>query len=203
MRKDNEVASRDEVLFAFHRTCEHPTAEQIIEWTERYPHLADDIRAHAAVALDWARSPEDDIQKLDGALLSRSRSRALNAIYNAQRAAEDKGSGELTLQQMMSDAGLSVPHLARQIDIERSVLADLTAGRMRLPIGRRLVEALTAALGVTSDALERAVAPLLSNPRLGMAKADREPTVFARSYEEIIRGSSMSEERKQYWLGGD
>ena len=28
---------RDEVLFAFHEACEHPTAESITEWTRRYP----------------------------------------------------------------------------------------------------------------------------------------------------------------------
>lgn len=45
---------RDEVLFAFHQACERPTAEQIIEWTQRYPPFADDIRDHAAVRLDAA-----------------------------------------------------------------------------------------------------------------------------------------------------
>jgi hypothetical protein len=45
---------RDEVLFTFHEAYERPTAENIIEWTRRYPQFADDIRAHAAVAWDWA-----------------------------------------------------------------------------------------------------------------------------------------------------
>ena len=44
----------DEVLFAFHQACEHPTAEQIIAWTGRYPEFAEDIRAHAAILKDWA-----------------------------------------------------------------------------------------------------------------------------------------------------
>src|SRR4051794_9861937 len=44
---------RDAVLFAFHEACPRPTAEQIIDWTSRYPHFAEDIRDHAAVARDW------------------------------------------------------------------------------------------------------------------------------------------------------
>lgn len=46
-------SERDGVLFAFHEACPMPTADQIIEWTERYPTIADDIRAHAAVSRDW------------------------------------------------------------------------------------------------------------------------------------------------------
>ncbi len=43
---------RDEILFAFHQTCECPTEEQIDEWAGRYPQLAEDIRSHAAIARD-------------------------------------------------------------------------------------------------------------------------------------------------------
>ena len=42
------------MLFAFHQACKQPSAEDILEWTSRYPQFADDIRADAAVARDWA-----------------------------------------------------------------------------------------------------------------------------------------------------
>lgn len=45
---------RDAILFAFHKAYEKPTAAQIIDWAKRYPDYAEDIRAHAAVAHDWA-----------------------------------------------------------------------------------------------------------------------------------------------------
>lgn len=44
---------REGVLHTFHVQCPKPTAEQIIEWVERYPLFAEDIRSHGAVAQDW------------------------------------------------------------------------------------------------------------------------------------------------------
>jgi hypothetical protein len=38
---------------------------------------------------------------------------------------------------------------------------------------------------------------------LGYAKADEQPTINTRSYEEIIRASPMTDPEKNYWLGED
>jgi hypothetical protein len=206
MTATNTNIDRDEVLFAFHQECERPTALQIIEWTKRYPQFADDIRAHAAVRLERAPGAEDTDLEPDETLLARGRSRALNAVYKArQETAEEPGQAlsQTTWQQMLDNKGITVPQLARQIDIDRMVLAELAAGRMRLPIGERLLAALTEALGGIPTHLETAIAKLVAAPRLGLAKADKQPTILARSYEEVIRASSMSEERQQYWLGED
>lgn len=45
---------QDEILLEFQKTCVRPTAEDIIAWCRCYPVLADKIRAHAAIARDWA-----------------------------------------------------------------------------------------------------------------------------------------------------
>ncbi len=37
------MTDRDEILFAFHRTCADPTAEQILDWVKRFPQYGDDI----------------------------------------------------------------------------------------------------------------------------------------------------------------
>jgi hypothetical protein len=102
----------------------------------------------------------------------------------------------------LSAAGFDIPRLARCINIDRMVLAELNSGRMRLPLGRRLSGALTDVLGMSADWLERAISGLLAGPRrLGHAKADEQPTINTRSYVEIIRASPMSEDDKRYWLG--
>ena len=54
MNEQNRIPERDEVLFAFHQTCDNPTADKSTEWTRRYPQFADDIRAHAAMRAEWA-----------------------------------------------------------------------------------------------------------------------------------------------------
>jgi hypothetical protein len=205
MTATNTNIDRDEVLFAFHQECERPTASQIAEWMNRYPQFADDIRAHAAVRLDRAPGTETAIEP-DETMLARGRSRALNAVYKARQEKEeeqDRTLSQTTWQQMLDSKGITVPQLARQIDIDRMVLAELAAGRMRLPIGKRLLAALTETLDGIPAHLEAAIAKLVAAPRFGLAKADRQPTILARSYEEVIRASSMSEERQEYWLGED
>lgn len=202
MNERNTASEREEVLFAFHQACEQPTAMQIVEWIKRYPQFADDIRAHAAVRLDQAARSTEVASEPDETMLARGRSRALNAVYNARREKEN-GNADTgqTWQQILTDAGTTIPQLASCIQIDRMVLAELAAGRMRLPLGVRLLHALMRVLRVTREVLERAVTQLLAKPRLGHAKADQQPTVLCRSYEEIVRASSMSDEQKNYWLG--
>lgn len=204
---DNKMTpQRDEVLFAFHRACDVPTVDQIIEWTERYPEFADDIREHAAIRREWAAHGEEPMAESDELLISRGRSRALNAIYNAQVAAAPAAaaaSAHSTFDQLMNARSLTTPQLAREIDIERSVLADMVRGRMLPPITRRLLAAVTSALKITADEFHRALQHALASPTLGHAKADRQPTVVQRSCEDIIRSSSMPEDRRSYWLEGD
>ncbi len=199
-----KAAKRDEVLFAFHRDCDHPTVEQIIAWTERYPEFAEDIRAHAAIRLDWAADNDAEYDQPDELMLARGHSRALNAIYIAQVAQQAEAAGEaVTFQQLMAASGTTIPQLARELGIERGILADLVGGRMLAPVGRRLVEGFGRAIQATGQKFERALRSALAQPTLGHAKADRQPTVVARPYADIIRSSSMSDERRAYWLGED
>ncbi|ODR99368.1 hypothetical protein AUC68_05195 [Methyloceanibacter methanicus] len=201
---------RDAVLFAFYQECERPTARQIIEWAERYPQFADDIRAHAAIRLDRAPGAEDRSElEPDETMIARGRSRVLNAIYNARQEGDEdaaetkKAAAQPNWQGMLRAKDITVPQLARQIDIDRMVLSELGAGRMRLPIGHRLMDALTKVLDVTPAYVSAAVTQLVAAPRLGHAKADKAPTILTRSFEEVIRSSSMTPERQRYWLGED
>lgn len=205
MNEQNRIPERDEVLFAFHQSCDKPTAAQVAEWTARYPQFADDIRAHAAVRAKWASDEHESELEPDESMLARGRSCALNLLHTAQQEATTRETApDLTWSQALSAAGFDIPRLARCININRMVLQELNAGRMRLPLGRRLVEVLTDVMNVTAAWLDCAVADLLAKPRrLGHAKADEQPTINARTYEEIIRASPMSDPEKKYWLGED
>jgi hypothetical protein len=204
MNERNRIPERDEVLFAFHQACEEPTAEQVTEWTNRYPQFAEDIREHAAVLAEWAAADTgEQASEPDDSMLARGRSHALNLLHEArQRADAPQDAEDTTWSEALSAAGFDIPRLARCIKIDRMVLAELNAGRMRLPLGRRLASALTDVLGMSAAWLDRAVFVLLSGPRrLGHAKASEPPTVNTRSYQEIIRASAMSDADKGYWLG--
>lgn len=208
MTKDSKTENRDEVLLAFQQECERPTVTQITEWTARYPQFAEDIRGHAAVSWDMAAREARPEVEPDPIMLARAFSRVLNLMYDTEvAAAAEKSSAPAqlvesaqTFEQMMEARGTDVRTLAREFDIERGVLADLLSGRMLAPIGNRFVLALTSALKATKEAFDAALFRAQNSPRLGHAKADKTPVVVARSYECIIRDSSMTPERKQYWL---
>ena len=204
MIEQNRNPDRDDVLFAFHQTCDNPTAEQVSEWTRRYPQYADDIREHAALRVQWASDSDEPGAEPDESMLARGRSHALNLLHSARQEAAAQSDSEKTWAQALSAAGFDIPRLARCVNIDRMVLAELNAGRMRLPLGRRLTDALTDVLGMSTAWLERVVSDLLTGPRrLGHAKADEAPTINTRSYAEVIHASSMSEDEKRYWLGED
>ena len=205
MTDQTKATRRDEVLFAFHRECAIPTLNQIINWTQRYPEFADDIRAHAGIMRDWAANEEAEEEVVDELMMNRARSRALNAIYNAQAVEQNniQAAPETTFDQLLSGAGLDTRQLGRAIDICRDVLSDLFRGRMSPPIGPRLVKALLDQLKATRAQFDRALAYAHTHPSMGHAKASQQPTIIQCSYEESIRRSSMSPERKSYWLEED
>ena len=200
---------RDEVLFAFHEACPRPTAQQIIDWTSRFPQFADDIRAHAAVARDWAgrKALPAEAEEPSETELARAYSRALNALYTADpQARSSQGEGQY-FQDILAARGMDVPALAREIGgdvgIRRSVIADLISGRMRPPVGRRFLEAFCRVLAMTHERFNAALEMALARPRLGFAKSDTAPTVTARSYEDVVRDSGMTEDQIRYWLDED
>ncbi|MGE3637367.1 MAG: hypothetical protein AB7G28_02330 [Pirellulales bacterium] len=195
---------RDEVLFEFHRACGNPTADQIINWVRRFPKFANDIRAHAAIIKDWTALEGRPELLPHETTLARARSRALNTLYDAQVLARSGRTAEAkSFEQLMTACGMDVPKLAREFDIARTVLAALFGGRMTGPVGNRLVSALMQRFSITIEQFEAAFQYALSAPRIGHAKSDETPTVILRNYEELIRTSSMSCERKRFWLGED
>lgn len=205
MSEHSGKEERDEVLFAFHQACERPTAEDIIAWTDRFPEFAEDIRAHAAIARDWVASEGLPAIELKEAMLARAYSNALNALFDAEtKAARSVATGTAkNFYEMLNERGKEIYLLAREMDIARSVLADLFNGWMLAPVRRRLVEAVMSSFGITEAAFDNALTLALENPRFGHAKADSAPTVIPRPCDDIIRDSNMSNERKRYWLEED
>jgi hypothetical protein len=114
MNESNKAAERDEVLYAFHQECAKPTAEQIIAWVRRFPQYADDIRAHASVARDWAAEQDAQVEESDAGLSARAYSQALNIIYNEEHSevAAQAAASCQTFQQMLSAGGKEVAQMA-------------------------------------------------------------------------------------------
>jgi hypothetical protein len=203
MKEQTQREDRDEVLYAFHQAYTRPSADEIAAWTHRYPEFAEDIVAHAAVAWDWASDETHEAKELDESILARGYSQALNIIFNAEQAAEGTrsvGESQKTFAGMLSAAGKDIPNLARELNVGRTVLADLFNGWMLAPVSGRLLEAVVKALAITRESFDWALNYALQKPYLGHAKADSTPVVKPRSCTEIIRESSMSEERKRHWL---
>lgn len=191
--------NRDAVLFAFDQACSRPTAAQIIEWCERFPQFADDIRAFAAISREFAARAAVPAEMADETILARGFSRVLNLLYEAEKAVTTSSRAQ-SFEQVMQARGTDTRQLARSLDIARSVLADLFSGRMLAPAGARLVTAFRQVLSVTPESFAAAHDLALRTGSAVHAKATETPTATPRPYEAIIRDSSMSDERKRYWL---
>jgi hypothetical protein len=200
MSESAKREERDAVLIAFHQECEKPTAEQIIAWIERYPEYAEDIRAHAAVALDWAAREEGGAEgEVSQSLLDRGFSNALNAFYNAQQKAKAAVEAK-SFHDLAAARNIDVIDMADEMDIARGVLADLFDGAMLRPVRKRLVDAVCGFFKITRDVFDAALDVALANPRFGHAKATEVPVIRTRPCDDIIRDSPMTPERKRYWL---
>jgi hypothetical protein len=198
MTNQSKTEVLDEVLFAFHEAYSRPTAEKIIEWVNRYPEFAEDIRAHAAVAREWEADTSMAAVEADESLLATAYSRALNVIFQAQSGANDSGR---SFQEIMAARNVTVPQIARSIDIKRAIVADLVSGRMRGPIKNIFIDAIGGALAITRDMFQLALACALAQPTLGHAKADHTPSIVVRAYEEIIRTcDDLTDDEKRKWL---
>jgi len=199
-----KTTERDEVLFAFHEAFDRPTAGDIVEWTKRYPQFADDIRAHAAVAWDWATSETELEQPVDEVLAARAYSQALNIIYSAQpSSAAVETTKHRTFLQMQEAIGKQTHQIARELEVGRDVLSDLFNGSMKPPIRKRLVDSLLEKLNTTLEEFLGALNLARQSSTMSHAKSHHVPCVVARSCDDIIRDSNMSDDRKRYWLEED
>lgn len=199
--------NRDAVLIAFHEACDRPTAADIIEWIGRYPQFADDIRDHAALMRECGGEEIGELSEEEMTILNNGRSYALQLLHKAKAKAEPEAGAApaaaappATFDQILKHQGLDIPALASLFGIPRAVLSLLINGRMLPPIGARLVQAFGDQFSITYQQFDGALDYALRNPKLGQLKAQTSAQVTRQSYEDVIRDSDMSEERKAYWL---
>jgi hypothetical protein len=178
----NESAKREErdaILIAIHQECEKPTTEQIIAWIEQYPDYAEDIRAHAAVSLDWAARETGAEGEVSQSLLDRGFSNALNAFYSAQQRAQTEANVK-SFQDLAAALNIDVVQMAREMDIARGVLAALFNGLMLPPIRRRLIEHVCRLLAITREVFDSALAlATLRRNNSGQSNDSRTTTILA------------------------
>lgn len=203
MSDKNENADRDDVLFAFHQECSQPTVDDISTWVRRYPQFAEDIRIHAGIARDMADEEENSME-VPEAVFRRGYSRALSALYSAdlENAASESDTYH-SFEAVLEARGKTIPTLASEIDIRRSIIADLFGGRASPPLSKRMTIALQRSLAISSEKILELLQYAIGQPKLGMAKATTISAIVARPFEEVIRTSGMSEEKIRYWLDED
>ena len=205
MNEDIRNEERDKVLLAFHQASDRPSIDLILEWVNRYPEYADDIRAHAAVSHEWAAREEGHTLEPSQVLVARNYSNALNALYNARVPAAPITAlaSSQSFHDIATARGKTVVSIAREIDIARGVIADLFNGWMNPPIRARLVHAVCSVLLISPEAFHSVLTLALQTPRIGHAKASGAPVVKTRSCDDIIRDSGMTAERTRHWLEED
>lgn len=202
MTDEDKNTDRDDVLYAFHQECSRPTADDILRWVRRYPQFAEDIRIHAGISRDMAE--EENSMEVPETVFRRGYSRALSALYAADlenTAAESNT--YCSFEEVLKARGKTIPTLASEIDIPRSIIADLFGGRVSPPLSKRMTDALQHSLVISADNVLDLLQYAIGHPRLGMAKATSISAVVARKFEEVIRTSGMPEGKIRYWLDED
>ena len=134
MTNQNRTEDRDEVLFALHRTFNDPTAQQIIELVHRFPQFGDDIHAHAVILKDWADRKGLPIEEPDEAMLSRGRSRALEALDNAEvaRTLDQSSASSRSFGDLHVAEALAISANAVATDVHRSISSPGANGLFRM-----------------------------------------------------------------------
>jgi hypothetical protein len=189
----------DDVLIRFHEAVDAITPEVIEAWTSEYPQYAEAIRAEALEILNLTyrgSAPAVDPRQRDYTAKVRAA---------AHRAAEQADETEVPdLRAALERQHLDVRTFAGTLGIARSIVSDIGSGQIvpsTIPMWFRRAgaECLGCAIEWFEAVLEN------SQPRAMMAafKASDLPTTGrARTWEEAIRASSMSEDRKTFWLTG-
>jgi transcriptional regulator with XRE-family HTH domain len=192
--------SRDEVLESFAAAHPSPNAQDVRDWSNRYPDHADEI---FALAIDLNRYP---------ALLSADEGpeptqKQIDAAWERHKAAAILIDGKVRsaprLQMIAEAAGTDLADLAAEIDIDRRILVGLESGRILLPVSGRLISAIAATLKADEDVVAASLNASFLTPRVAFAKARGAPQMTRGRYEDAVRTSGMSNERKAFWLGED
>ncbi|WP_187273299.1 helix-turn-helix transcriptional regulator [Methylobacterium sp. WL19] len=178
------IEDLDDVLFRFHQAAEPVTPELVGQWVGRYPHFADDIRAHAVEIVDMEFLAERDAGE--------------DAASAAEPVLPVAGT---TLRAVAKAAGTSLRDLADDLGIARSVVSDLNSATIETASVRgRFVRLASERLGVTMEWLSA----VLTGPGEASAgaafKSEGIPEVGRRrTWEEAVRDSDMEPERKAFW----
>ena len=211
MNDVTRMTDRDEVLFAFHQAYATDRQRKISSsGCVAIRNSPDDIRAHAAVAWDWATQAQEAEQPLDETMSARAYSQALNIIYSSEPASAPNESlhTNRTFQQMQAadrkrDICTRTGNRCRPVGASWSISRP-TAGCLPPIRGRACCCACASVLAPPRP--KNSILHLdsaLQAPRLGHAKSSQTPSVVSRPCDDIIRESSMSDDRKSYWLGED
>ncbi|SEO15641.1 hypothetical protein SAMN02799625_02587 [Methylobacterium sp. UNC300MFChir4.1] len=196
----NPEKSLDEVLIQFHEAVEHVTPESVRAWTMAYPQYADEIRAHAVEKLDMEhcrRSAASNIETRDYSALVHAAAQRLAAVPGTAPVPD--------LRETLAAQNSDVRTFAAAIGIARAIVADITTGQILVDtIPRRFLRLAAELIGCDLAQFKAIVENSRAAPVAVAFKASGKPTAGRpRTWEEAVRASSMTEDRKAFWLADE
>lgn len=179
----------DDILFRFHQAADVVTPALVERWTQDYPQYADEIRERAVDIIDM-----QFFMSLDPL--------PVNEEVEAPVVLPATADVLPTLREAAEGAGTKLRDLADDLDIARSVLADLNAGRIvQATIPDRLCRLVAERLGRAHDWLARVVQGSHELSPAPAFKASESPQAGRqRTWVEAVNDSDMEPERKAFWL---
>lgn len=173
----------DEVIFQFHQAVDVVTPQILKEWTSRYPQYAKEIRSHAAEIADME----------------------LLASIRPKDAVKTATNPKPSLRAVVQSAGMSLRDFADSMNIPRSIVSDINAGRIETAsIPRRFARLAAEKLGLTAQWMLDVARASSEPPAAATFKATNGPSEGRkRNWREAIQASEMTDEARAFWLMED
>jgi hypothetical protein len=177
-----------------------PRYDALVRWSERYPQFREELMAFFAEwSIQAGIDSEADVD--EERLRNLGVSYALNLLYRREDAMKASQSAN-TARQLLKAAteiGLPCEALAHAVRLDALLVRKFDLRRIR-DVPRLCIDALATELRLQAEQVMAMIigAPLLSSST--QHKSKRKPVPTTETFADAIRGSSLSEAEKDYWL---
>lgn len=190
----------EDVIDALMTEEPEPRYDALVRWSERYPQFLEELMAFFAEwSIQAGIDSEADVD--EERLRNLGVSYALDLLYRRENAMKASRSANTARQLLKAATAIGVPceALAHAVRLDALLVRKLDLRRIR-DVPRLCIDALATELRLQAEQVMAMIigAPLLSSST--QHKSKRKPVPTTETFAEAVRGSSLSEAEKDYWL---
>ena len=207
--KSKNMMTLDDVLNEFVTAFDHPTAQGLEEWVERYPQYRHELVEFAAT---WAEQlvfpPAQELgEDIEKSLIERTMSHVLNVAYQREEKTSDAQDNK-PIQNLTKEAqrtGMTVQEFAKSCVLDLLLVSKLNNRQIDpQTIPRSLIKHIAGLINKSFSVVADYVAlPPLALANKSFLSRDKPADLGRQSFADAVRASSLSETEKAQWLEKD